>query len=137
MIRSGSPAACASRVVITVASLAREYCFQFSSMTASSSSVLYDSLAPRIVARSLADCLFIAADGINMLGGRLEPGVHRINADVRCPQLAPLLRLTHQLVGIAVARVHTRLDAHGGQVAALLADIVTQAFEACAHAVIG
>src|SRR5207248_4513407 len=106
-------------------------------MTASSSSVLYDSLAPRIVARSLADCLFIAADGINMLGGRLEPGVHRINADVRCPQLAPLLRLTHPLVGIAVARVHTRLDAHGGQVAALLADIVTQAFEACAHAVIG
>src|SRR5438874_7492861 len=52
---------------------------------------------------------------------------------MRRSQLPPALGLANPLVEIAVARVHTRLDAYCGWIAPSFPDIATQALDDLAH----
>src|SRR5260370_36318296 len=84
----------------------------------------------------MANCLFVATDSLDVFARGLEPGPHRINGDMRRPQIPPPLRLAHPLVEGTLSCIHTRLDPHLAGVAPRFRDVALQALDSLTHSLV-
>jgi len=62
-----------------------------------------------------------------------EACTHGVDADVRCAQVLPLLRLARPLVGIAFSCIYLRLDAKCAGVAISLSKVGAEALDGLLH----